>query len=234
LKQARKYFLIALIIIIVDQATKLLIKLNMEYGKAIPVLGDFFKIQFIENRGAAFGFTIPKLLGSMGIDMTPETGKLILTIFSIVAVGAIGYMLYRLSKHKSPLPFYLAFIFGGAIGNIIDRTFYGIWFAEINNYEGGLFFGRVVDFLYFDIYDGPWPSWVPFVDPEARLFLWPIFNVADAAISIGIVVLLIYQGKFFKMHEQQLKQAGASGSSTDEDKEAKPSEPNASPKDQNS
>ncbi len=202
MKQARKYFLVALAVVVVDQVVKVLVKTHFEYREAMPILGDFLKFQFIENKGAAFGLTIHRLLGNIGIEMSEETSKLSLTVFSILAVGAIGYMLFRLSKHKSPLPLYLALIFGGAIGNIIDRTFYGLFFAEINNYEGGLFFGRVVDYIYFDVYDGPWPGWVPFVGENSRLFLWPIFNVADAAISVGIVVILIFQGKFFKLHEK--------------------------------
>lgn len=207
MKQARKYFLVAFAVVLVDQVAKILIKTNFEYREAVSILGGFLKFQFIENRGAAFGLTVHRALGSIGIEMSEETGKLTLTIFSILAVCAIGYMLFRLSKHKSPLPLYLALIFGGAIGNIIDRTFYGLFFAEINNYEGGLFFGRVVDYIYFDIYDGPWPGWVPFVGENARLFLWPIFNVADAAISVGIVVILIFQGKFFRMHEKAVAEA---------------------------
>lgn len=207
MKQARKYFLVAFAVVVVDQVAKVLIKTNFEYREAVSVFGDFLKFQFIENRGAAFGLTVHRALGTLGIEMSPETGKLTLTIFSILAVFAIGYMLFRLSKHKSPLPLYLALIFGGAIGNIIDRTFYGLIFAEINTYEGGLFFGRVVDYIYFDIYDGPWPGWVPFVGENARLFLWPIFNIADAAISVGIIVTLIFQGKFFKMHEKAVDTA---------------------------
>ena len=206
MKLARKYFLVAFAVVLVDQIAKILIKTSFTYREAVPIAGDFFKFQFIENSGAAFGLTIHRLLGRIGIEMSEQTGKLTLTIFSILAVGAIGFMLYRLAKHKSPLPLYLALIFGGALGNIIDRTFYGLFFAEINNYEGGLFFGRVVDYIYLDIYDGPWPSWVPFVGEDARLFLWPIFNIADAAISIGIVVILFFQGRFFKMHEKAIEE----------------------------
>ena len=225
MKQARKYFLVALAVVVVDQVAKVLIKTSFEYREAVSIMGDFLKFQFIENRGAAFGLTVHRVLANVGIEMSAETGKLTLTIFSIIAVGAIGYVLFRLSKHKSPLPLYLALIFGGAIGNIIDRTFYGLIFAEINNYEGGLFFGRVVDYIYFDIYDGPWPTWVPFIGEDARLFLWPLFNVADAAISVGIVVILIFQGKFFKMHELAVGGNEQKAEASDKKEKSKISEP---------
>ena len=115
---------------------------------------------------------------------------------SFVAVIAIGVVLYRLGKHKSPLPWFVALIFGGALGNIIDRTFYGIFFSN-NAYTGGLFHGRVVDFFYLDICTCPLPEFMG----GGNANLWPIFNIADAAISIGIVVILIFQGRFFKMDE---------------------------------
>ena len=173
----------------------------MSLGEEIPVLGDVFKIHFIENKGAAFGMTIDNLLSPLGVDMTPETSKLILSIFSIIALVFIGVFLYRLSSHKSPLPLFVALIFGGAMGNIIDRTFYGMIFENINNYEGGFLHGRVVDMFYFDIWKGYLPDWLPLWGGEYYSF-WPIFNIADSAISIGIVVILIFQGRFFKMNDE--------------------------------
>ncbi len=173
----------------------------MELGEEIPVIGDLFKIHFIENKGAAFGLTVGHLLSAVGISVSPETSKLILSLFSIVAVIAIGYVLYKMSSHKSPLPFFVALIFGGAMGNIIDRTFYGVIFESINSYEGGLFHGRVVDMFYFDIWRGYLPGWIPFAG-GTWYSLWPIFNIADSAISVGIVVILFFQGKFFKMDEK--------------------------------
>lgn len=200
LKDARKFFLIAGAVVLLDQIVKVVVKLNMQMGVAgqIRVLGDFFKIHFIENPGAAFGLTISKLVNTVGLDMSESTGKLILSIFSLLAVIAIGYVLYRISTHKSPLPYYVALIFGGALGNIIDRTFYGVFFSDMNYYDGGLFFGRVVDMFYLDIGDLPLPEFMG----GGTYHLWPIFNIADAAISIGIVVLLIFQGRFFKMDEK--------------------------------
>ena len=184
-----------------DQLSKLYVKLNFEYREAVPVIGDLFKLQFIENKGAAFGLTVSKLVNSLGGNMSDETGKLILTLFSIVAVAVIGVVVYRLAQHRSPLPLFVALIFGGALGNIIDRTFYGLWFADINNYSGGLFHGRVVDFFYLDIWEGEIANWVPLLG-GTYTSLWPIFNVADAAISIGIVAILLFQGRFFKMDEK--------------------------------
>ncbi len=203
MKQARKYFLLTLVVIVVDQIIKLIVKLNMEKGiqGQIKVLGDFFKIHFIENKGAAFGLTVTNMANGLGLDMSEETGKLILSLFSIGAVIAIGVVLYRMSGHRSPLPWFVALIFGGALGNIIDRSFYGVWFSDINDYDGGIFHGRVVDMFYLDIWEGQLPHWIPLIGGDYTS-LWPIFNIADAAISVGIVVILIFQGKFFKMDEQ--------------------------------
>ncbi|MDW3650533.1 MAG: signal peptidase II [Bacteroidia bacterium] len=199
-KAAKKYFLIAGLIVAFDQILKVIVKLNMEKGVAgqIHVIGDLFKIHFIENRGAAFGLTVPKLVKLFGGDMSETTGKLILSIFSIIAVAAIGYVLYKLATHKSPLPYFVALIFGGAMGNIIDRTFYGLFFSDINDYSGGLFYGRVVDMFYFDIGNVSLPDFMG----GGYYHLWPIFNIADSAITVGIIVLLIFQGKFFKMDEE--------------------------------
>ena len=202
--KATKYFLIALVVIVIDQIVKVIVKLNMSLGQEIKVVGNLFKIHFIENKGAAFGMTVDGLMSPLGVSVSPANSKLILSIFSIVALIFIGYFLFKLSTHKSPLPIFVAMIFGGALGNIIDRTFYGIFFQSINNYDGGLFFGRVVDMFYLDIWKGYLPDWMPLIGGEYYSF-WPIFNIADAAISIGIVVILIFQGKFFRMDEKAQK-----------------------------
>jgi signal peptidase II len=233
--KAIKYFSISLAVILLDQIVKLIVKFNMAKGEAgqIKILGNFFKLHFIENNGAAFGLTLTDLFNNVGIEMTQETGKLILSIFSIVAVGAIGYVLYRLRDHKSALPIFVALIFGGALGNIIDRTFYGVWFSNINDYEGGLFFGRVVDMFYIDIWKGYLPDWkyVPFFNGQYTA-LWPIWNIADAAISIGITVILIFQGRFFKNDElaNQTKTADSSAPETKTSEATEPLEPKAEEK----
>ncbi len=203
----------------------------MSLGEEIPVIGDLFKIHFIENKGAAFGMTITNLVSPLGIEMSDETGKLILSIFSLVALVFIGVFLYRLTDHKSPLPYFVALIFGGAMGNIIDRTFYGMIFESINNYEGGFLHGRVVDMFYFDIWKGYLPDWLPFMGGEYYSF-WPIFNIADSAISVGIIIILFFQGRFFKMHEKAIATETSGGPAASVDSSVSPSsEPEALTKD---
>jgi len=201
MKKALHLFSLSLAVVLIDQLVKLLVKFNMEKGEAgqIHVIGNFFKVHFLENEGAAFGFTLTKLFEGIGLEMMPETGKLILSLFSIVAVIILGIVLYRMKDHPSQLPFFIALLFGGALGNIIDRTFYGIWFSDINDYAGGLFHGRVVDMMYVDVWQGYLPdvSWLPFLNGQF-ISLFPIWNIADACICIGILVILFFQRKFLK------------------------------------
>lgn len=201
--------ILALAIVVVDQIVKVIVKTNMVIGQSIPLIGDWFKIQFIENPGAAFGLKVTSFFGSMSEDM----GKIILTIFSLLALAGIVYFLVKMSSHRSPLPWFLALILGGAVGNIIDRTFYGLFFSDINTYSGGLFFGRVVDMFYFDLVDMPLPGFMG----GGTYHLWPIFNVADMAITVGIVVVLIFQGKFTRMHDRSLELAPEAASSLQKD-----------------
>jgi signal peptidase II len=182
--KTHRYFLLALFVILLDQGIKLLVKLNMYIGQEFTILGDFFKFHFAENNGFAFGLTIAELASKIGVHISPEASKLALSLFSIAAVIALGYVLFKFGNHQSPLPFFIALIFGGAVGNIIDRTFYGVIFDE----GGKLLHGRVVDMFFFDI--------------NAVSYAAPIFNLADASITIGIIVVLAFQGKFLRMHEQ--------------------------------
>lgn len=194
LQPIARYVLIALAIVLVDQAVKVSVKLGMAYQESIPVLGSFFQLYFIENNGAAFGLTLGRLLSPV-VEISEETAKLLLSVFSVVLVFFIGRYLYSIRHSTTGLPTWVALILGGAIGNIIDRLFYGVWFMEINRYEGGLFHGRVVDMFFFDLWRFTWPNWVPGLG--GTYASTPIFNIADAAISIGIVVILVFQKRFF-------------------------------------
>lgn len=164
----------------------------MVEGEAFPILGETFQINYVENPGAAFGLTIADLFQWLGFEMTAETAKLILTLFSLMAVIVIVWLIRQVWNHRSALPFFLALILGGALGNIVDRVFYGVWFDAMNSYDGGLLHGRVVDMFYLNIYQGEFLglSWN----------LLPVFNIADAAITLGILTVLIFQRRFGKQH----------------------------------
>ena len=193
MKRLPKLLLFSLIIVLIDQGTKVLVKSTMDLGEFRRVFGDWFKIQFIENPGAAFGLRASTFFGGM-----PEiTGKLLLMVLSFAALAGVIYFLISLAEHHSSLPWFLAMIFGGAVGNMIDRCFYGVWFEPINYYDGGLFLGRVVDMFYFDLFDLPLPQFMG----GGTYHLWPIFNVADAAITIGIIAILFFQGRYIRQHE---------------------------------
>ena len=195
-KTQRKYTWLSLSIVaavlIIDQISKILVKTNMFLGEEIDVF-SWFKILFVENNGMAFGLE----LGS----------KLFLTLFRIVAIFLIGYYIFKLIKKNNNLKkgylVCLSLIFAGAIGNIIDCLFYGVIFnspsypmtATLFPAEGGyadLMYGKVVDMLYFPLFSFVWPDWVPVVGGSLFEFFEPVFNIADSAITIGILVLLIF------------------------------------------
>ncbi len=173
-----------LVIVILDQLTKIIVKgfsipfINfkhegMFYGQRIPVIGDFFQFTFVENPGMAFG-----------IDFGDGV-KLWLSLFSVFASIGLLYYLYHVRKESFSLRFSLALILGGAIGNLIDRVFYGIFYSY-----APLFYGKVVDFLDFEFFN---------FEIFGRSYdRWPIFNIADMAVSIGVLVLLI----FYKQHQE--------------------------------
>lgn len=204
-----KYFLIALAVILIDQFIKLIVKFNLVMGDEIRVFGDWFKITYVENKGAAFGLTVAEILEKIGITISEQTSKLILSLFSIFAVIFIIYLLKKVARHRSALPFFLALILGGALGNIIDRVFYGVWFAGMNNYEPMLLHGRVVDMFHLDF-------------GTLKIFgksfeMWPVANLADIAISVGIVAILLFQRRFFRKHDQGIAQEEESESSKSEE-----------------
>ena len=156
----------------------------MYLGQEFHIIGKWCIIHFTENNGMAFG-----------MEFGGEFGKLALSLFRIAAVGGIGYGLHYLIKHKyhRGLILNVALIFSGALGNIIDSVFYG----KIYGYESW-FHGRVVDMFYFPIAEGHFPSWFPIWGGEEFVFFRPVFNLADAAISVGVILILIFQKNYFK------------------------------------
>lgn len=179
-----KPFLIAFLIILVDQLIKIWVRGHMYIGEEIHFLGDRGMLHYTENNGMAFGWEIGGI-----------TGKLALTIFRILAVVAIGYGLVHLIKYKyhRGLIMNVALIFAGAVGNIVDSTFYGIIY-----HYAPIFQGRVVDMFYFPLIRGHYPSWFPVWHGQYFEFFQPVFNFADASISIGVIMILIYQKRYFK------------------------------------
>ncbi len=195
----KSIFLIVLILII-DQISKIYIKTNFLYGEEVVVF-DWFRIHFIENNGMAWG-----------AEFGGRTGKLFLTIFSLCAISGIGYWLYKSIKNEAHTVLLVAIslIFAGAMGNIIDSVFYGVLFDTPYNATatlfaekpyGELFFGKVVDMLYFPIWSGDLPTWLPIWGGKPFTFFNAIFNVADAAISIGVGILIIFNKKAFPKEE---------------------------------
>jgi signal peptidase II len=181
-----KPFLTVIFIILIDQIIKTWVRTHMYMGQDIHFLGDHGMLHYTENNGMAFGM---ELGGSFG--------KLVLTMFRIFAVVAIGYGLVYLIKHKynRGLIMCVALILAGALGNIIDSTFYGVLFQH-----GHLFYGRVVDMFYFPLVSGYFPQWVPVWGGQDFVFFRPVFNLADASISVGVILILIFQKRYFK-HE---------------------------------
>lgn len=184
MKQYIKPFSLVLLVILIDQCIKLWIKTHFFLGEEVSVFGNWFLIHFTENNGMAFGF-----------EFAGEYGKLFLSLFRIAAVGGIGYGLVYAIKHEYHrlLVMSIALIFAGAIGNIIDSVFYGVFFQ----YES-LLHGRVVDMFYFPIFRSVMPSWLPLWGGEEVEFFRPVFNFADAAISTGVGIILIGQKKLFQ------------------------------------
>ena len=182
--------ILTLAILIIDQVIKIEVKTNMCLHQSIRIT-DWFYINFIENSGMAYGMTF--------------INKLVLSLFRIVAVSVIGYYLWRQVKEKARYGYIvcLAMILAGAAGNIFDSMFYGLCFNASSPYYVSYFvpfgqgyapflMGKVVDMFYFPIIDTYWPQWVPFVGGDHFIFFSPVFNFADACISVGVIVLLLF------------------------------------------
>jgi signal peptidase II len=190
---------VILAVLFIDQATKIWIKTHMEIGEEISVFGDWFLIHFTENNGMAFG-----------LEIAGDYGKLILSSFRIIAVFLIGWYLFSMPKKGASKGLMIsgALVFAGAMGNILDSVFYGQLFnesyyqvAELMPKEGGyapFLYGRVVDMLYFPLYEGFLPEWIPFWGGDYFIFFRPVFNIADSAITVGVISILLFHRNFFK------------------------------------
>ena len=190
-------------VLIIDQIIKIQVKTNMYWHESIRIT-DWFYIYFTENNGMAFGMEI--------------FDKLFLTSFRLIASVGIAYLLYRFVKRNLKTGFIacVALILAGALGNIIDCVFYGEIFSESTHSQiasfvpmgegySEWFYGKVVDMFYFPLIETDWPEWMPFVGGKHFIFFSPIFNFADAAISCGIIAIILFYGKYLNDNFEESK-----------------------------
>lgn len=205
-----KSLLIIFIVLLADQILKFWVKTHMMLGDEIVIAKNWFIIHFVENNGMAFGF-----------ELGTSYGKYILSIFRIVAVGALGWYITTLWKRKVPFGLVASFslIIAGAIGNILDSAYFGLIFNESYGKVATLFppeggyagflQGRVVDMFYFPLISGHYPTWFPFVGGQEFIFFRPVFNIADSSITVGIFIIMIFYRSFFDQKKEDASEETA-------------------------
>lgn len=197
----KKAGLLIIVILLIDQISKIYIKTHFMLGEEIKVF-EWFRILFVENEGMAWGAKIPG-----------DYGKLLLTSFRLIAIVGIGYWLWDTIKKKASVMMVtsIALIFAGALGNIIDSVFYGVLFNDshgqvatflADDAYGTLLHGKVVDMLYFPLWKGYLPEWLPVWGGQYFTFFEPVFNIADSSITIGFILMLLFNRKAF-IHEDK-------------------------------
>ncbi|MFA6950625.1 MAG: lipoprotein signal peptidase [Lentimicrobiaceae bacterium] len=202
----KKSLSIVFFILVLDQAVKFWIKTNMTLGQEFNVFGNWFIIHFTENPGMAFGF-----------EFSGSYGKLILSLFRLIAITALIVYMYNITRHKvsKGVLISLSLVLAGAIGNMIDSAFYGLVFSSSSYFDVAQFlppdggyapflYGKVVDMLYFPVIEGNYPQWIPFLGGNEFQFFRPVFNISDSAITIGVIMMIIFQKQFFGKKETPL------------------------------
>ncbi len=192
--KAVHYYLIIVIVVVLDQISKMAVYFNMTLNEDIPVLGTWFRLHYILNEGMAFGITLDN-----------DYGKLFLSLFRIIAIAILIYFFQGQIKQKANkfLLVSLALIIGGALGNGIDSVFYGVLLD--NAAPGSItpwLHGQVIDMLYFPLFNGRFPEWLPFVGGNYFSFFSAIFNLADTAIFLGAVSIILFHNRMFEDEQQ--------------------------------
>ncbi|MCQ2142842.1 MAG: lipoprotein signal peptidase [Bacteroidales bacterium] len=206
ISKGKRLIILGVVLVVIDQIIKVLVKTNMALGESIPVLGSWFQLLFVENEGMAFGM---KFGGWVG--------KLLLTLFRIVLSGLLIWWISRLLKKEDTptgVVVGLTLITAGALGNLVDCLAYGQIFSASGYYFEGpgavaafggsyapVMFGKVVDMFYFPLIDTTWPDWMPFIGGHPFKFFEPVFNFADSCVTCGAIYLILFQYKFFAREE---------------------------------
>jgi signal peptidase II len=193
--------------VLIDQVIKIYVKTHFWRGDMINLIGNWFKMYFIENNGMAFG-----------LELGGRTGKFVLTGFRLAVSGFGMWYLWQNIKKMAPngLLISIALILAGAIGNIIDSVFYGALFKSRNDYPGSWFEGHVVDMFYAPMIEGYLPKWFPLWGGEAFTFFSPIWNFADACITVGVAIILLGQKNFFPPAAKSGATAGSTNAASTE------------------